>query len=176
MSTVMEQARSALGEVVTFYRAHGCPCAYPRFAQLAGFNFRDHGVGPVGSHLQQLLIGMTCYADDAFYRAAKVNEGPQQMHRCAVCGTQVLVIDEEFSINMRFDRLEFSGAIRAAQRGLPAEKIPVPEGGGFFGFDAADIARCREAMTIDGTFAEMTKYLTALDLRWPPRFPPAVKR
>ena len=173
MATILEQAHAALRDVVAFYQQHGCPCAYPRFVQLVSFDFRRYTTSPVGWHLQDILIGLVACGDAPYYPATGAWEGPTRAHTCPACGSRVVLCDEEFSINMRCSRLAFPAGARARLRGLPAEKLPVPEGGGFFGFKRDNIDACRAALTVPGTFEETAAYLKALDLTWPPRPAPA---
>lgn len=168
MSDLFKRAHAALSAAMAFYKAHGCPCAYPRFWQIVGFDFRPFGYTPASLHLQQMLIGIAAYGEGAAFKKTGSN-GPQDSFVCPTCQTKISVLDEEFSINMRFMRMDYEGDLKARRRGMQPGKIPAPDGGGIFGLGDGTIEKIRAALIVDGTFEQLTAYLTAADLTWPPK-------
>jgi hypothetical protein len=161
---MFEQCTAMLDRVFSAYRQAGCPCAFPRFVQVTGFDFRAFGEGPVGCHVTELAIARALAAGGVFHaqhEGDRVENGTGvYRYRCGVCGTVVERMDDEFSINMRLSRLTFV-EMRARPVGAPAApRVPMPRG--FFGFDAADIDRCASGFTVEGTFEDLERYLTAL--------------
>jgi hypothetical protein len=168
MSEIFDQARAALKAAVDFYKSHGCPCAYPRFWQIVAFDFRPYGYTPVSMHLQQMLIGISAYGEGAVYKKVGSN-GPQDNFVCPVCKTKISVVEEEFSISMRFMTMGYSDKLLARTRGAKPGKIPAPNGGGLFGLGEGSMEKIRRELIVDGTFEQLTAYLTAMDLTWPPK-------
>jgi hypothetical protein len=162
MSNMFEQCQQAFHRVFEAYAQTGCPCAYPRYRQLASFDFHAFGTGPVGCHLTEQAIG-SAIAKGGMYESYpsidRLSPLPSAYgYRCRVCGTIITYFDEEYSINMRFGRLDY-GEVKAAEIGLPpADKIPMPRG--FFGFNNEDIERCVAGFTTPGAFADLERYLT----------------
>ncbi len=151
MPDMMDQCRQLFDRVFAVYRFAGCPCAFPRFRQLVAFNFRNFARAPVGCHLTETAIALAC-SPTSFY-----TRGGRDLC-CRVCAGEILYHDEEFSIAMRFARLEFS-TIKATQVGASAaEKVPMPRG--FFGFREPDIAACARGFTREAPFRDLERYLT----------------
>lgn len=150
---MFEQCREVFDRVFALYARAGCPCAFPRYRQLVEFDFRKYAAGPVGCHLAEMAIGMAMREGGVYRRKG---EGL----RCAVCRTVITYIDEEFSINMRFGRLEY-GKVNARTLGAAAQpRAPMPKG--FFGFQNDDIEKCAKGFMVEGTFQELERYLIAL--------------
>lgn len=148
-----EQCAGGLREVLGFYRAQGCcPCAFPRFVQLVGFDFRTFGTGPVGCHAAEMGIGM-CTGGGGFFHAH------EQVHVCSVCGSEATVKWEQFNINLDVTTMTWNKLCAVPRGAAPEKRIPMPSG--FFGFQQKDIARCAAEFATEGSFAQMVSYLTA---------------
>jgi hypothetical protein len=156
---IAKQSAKALAQVIAYYKKTACPCAFPRFAQLTGFDFRHYGTGPVGCHLTDMLISLAVTTDDATFKPAGEWMGNERRFVCAVCGTEGTLYSEQYNINLTVMSFTLEN-IKAKRLGAPAEdRIPIPNG--FYGFQPADIANCRPFFK-DSSVQEMTDYLMAL--------------
>ena len=75
MPTMPEQCTAALRSVLAFYQQHGCPCAFPRFAQLTQFKFQDYATGPVGCHATEIAIHLVTDAKTGPYQFNRTEKG-----------------------------------------------------------------------------------------------------
>jgi hypothetical protein len=160
MATVFEQCVAALQDVLAFYRGQGaCPCAFPRYRQLASYHFRPYTNTPVGCHVSQLAIGQLVREGGPFTKVS--DNGPATTYACAVCGSTGETLWEQFSINMDLTTFAWT-EVKAAPRGAePLAKVPIPQG--FFGLGGnATIRQVAAAFSTDASFEEMGAYLKEL--------------
>jgi len=153
MNDIAEQSAKALAGVLAFYKSKGCPCAFPRFFQLACFDFRHFGTGPVGCHLTDIMIDLAVTGPTATY---KLLPGDEEKYRCAVCGTEGTIHSEQFNIHMWITVFKAEPS-RARQLGHAADaRLPIP--GGLYGFKQEDMDRTSTYFG-SGTVQEMVDYL-----------------
>jgi hypothetical protein len=164
VAKMFDQCREMFERVLAVYRKAGCACGFPRFAQIVGFDFRDYGAGPVGCHLTETGIALVMAETGTMRQLRGEGRSAAQANvyrfQCRMCGTEAEYIDDEFSVNMRAARLKY-GAVKAKRLGAAAlARAPMPKG--FFGFRAEDIEKCARGFMVEGTFADLERYLTEL--------------
>jgi hypothetical protein len=160
MPTIFEQCVASLQDVLAFYRSQGaCPCAFPRYRQLASYHFRPYTNTPVGCHVSQLAIGQLVRDGGPFQKTA--DHGPMRVYTCGDCGSSAQTLWEEFSISMDLTTMEWT-ELKTPQRGAdPLAKIPIPRG--FYGLGgAATIQQVADAFSTEATLEEMRTYLKDL--------------
>jgi hypothetical protein len=159
MPDIAKESAEALVGVMEFYKKMACPCAFPRFGQLAGFDFHRYGTGPVGCHLTDILIELGVAGANAFYKPVKDWAGNNRLYTCSVCGSEISLYSEQFNIHLTVMNFTVEH-VKAKIVGAQAEdRIPIPNG--FYGFGPEDIAKCGSFFK-EATVDEMADYLKAL--------------
>jgi hypothetical protein len=162
VSSIYRECADALQQVAAVYRgAHSCPCAYPRFRQLAEFDFRRYGTTPVGCHVTDLAIGLLLgvKGGDGFMKNESASGGWPMHYRCRVCGSEGEMSGEQYNIHMEVTWFRWRTLPERQMGAAPEERIPMPRG--FYGLGTPGMNACADAFSREADFEAMTSYLTA---------------
>ena len=144
MSTTPEpKASPTLGDVLPSLLRHGCPCRFPRFVYLVGFNFQDYNAGPVCCQATEELVYGSYHGSSAFLdqRSEWLDaDSTQRDYQCKVCGAGWEMVFTDYSINLDRSYLKLKSRV-LADIGADAV-LPFPVSGGISGFSQEDIDTC----------------------------------
>ncbi|MFN8303684.1 MAG: hypothetical protein U0U46_14430 [Saprospiraceae bacterium] len=117
-----DQLKEALQKVIDGFLAEACPCAFPRFRQIAGIDCTDTG-DSYCCHDTELLIYMVKPLFDV-EPLGPAGEAANEKWVCKTCGSTYHWGWSDFSIHVNRQTLKISD-LRAVQIGKEALK-PVP--------------------------------------------------
>jgi hypothetical protein len=145
--------------IIDFYLEHGCPCRFPRFRSVVGFNFEDHGIAPHALHETQTLIAICTRHEKGMY-TQEGNPEEEIRYTCSVCGAAILEEYDEYSISMWRSFLR----IETVQHDLgPAPLKPEPLYWGPYGIDTDQhVDVINNLFTQTENFEDYISYMTEL--------------
>jgi len=129
--------------------SHGCPCRFPRFVFLVGFNFQDYKVNPVACVDTEELVVASYHGQHAFLRREsqrQVQDSTHTCYVCEVCGALWEGVFTDYSISMFRSYLRLESSVLAPLG--PAPTFPFPVSKGFRAFNKADYEVCAKQFYI----------------------------
>lgn len=138
---VLETLRVAAHELITFYLSVSCPCAFPRFRFLIGFDGNEYTKSLLHTFETNVCTDASLKYDPAFLIK---DEKDHAMFSCRICGTRYEYIYEQYGIAFELARL-VPKDIKASQQGADVE-FPFPL---FASFYVADGARSEDDVQKD---------------------------
>ena len=140
----------------------GCPCRYPRFVRLVGFNFQDYNVGPVLCGDTEELVSASIQGPSAFLDLQSeehVQDSTHRKYRCSRCGASWLYVFTDYSISLSRVYLQLLISSADNMGAEPQEPIPISTGlGGFKKVDLESFGKHFKKMDV----SECINYLTAV--------------
>jgi len=149
-----------LSSLLPVLSTKGCPCRFPRFVFLVGFDFQQYKVGPVACGDTQILVGESCRGPHAFLveKSEKQFQGSTYVqYSCKKCSASWEGVFTQYNINMWCSYLHLLSAPPPALG--PAPAFPLPISTGLRGFDRKDIETCARNFRI-APVNECIEYLT----------------
>ena len=138
-------ATPTLRDVLPALLHAGCPCRFPRYVYLVGFNFQTYHTGPVCCRDTEELVHGSYYGTTGFLDQRSERVIADSRHRdyqCKVCGAAWEAVFTDYSIHMYRSYLRLCSRVLAD---IGADVVlPFPVCGGFFGFSQHDIETCSQ--------------------------------
>ena len=140
--------------------ARGCPCRFPRFVFLVGFNFQDYKVGPVACADTEELVTASFHGPNAFLRQEsqrQVLDSTHTLYKCKTCDASWEGVFTDYSIHMFRSYLRLKSPISQSLGAAPSFPFPISKG--FRGFSEADCETCARQFYI-APVNQCIEYLT----------------
>lgn len=150
---------NGVSSVIPVLRELACPCRFPRFVHLVGFNFQDFGTGPVASLDSEELV-LACYHGPAAFLQQKserqIQDSTCRSYTCGTCFAEWDATFTDYSISF------YRSYLRLCRKTYPdvgaAVQPPLPFVSGFRYFKEADVKQCA-ALYKQVTLAEFIRYV-----------------
>lgn len=163
-----KELHETLKRVLNEILKHSCPCRYPRFRFLVGFNHEHYNAGPVFCADTNYLVSIARHIEGDYLRlTSRITEniigdyGADFIYTCQKCGTVYKNICRQYNINFEFEYLTIMESHYLPDVGA-AVSFPVPLLQGLFGFKDENILKCSKEFTlgnVDDIFSYYTKTL-----------------
>ena len=142
----LEVLRTTSNDLITFYLHISCPCAFPRFRFLVGFEGSQYTNSLLHTFESNVLVSAALDYDPAFLIKEETNE---TLFSCRICKTQYTYMYDQYSINFDLTRLVLKES-KALQKGAAVE-FPFPL---FAGLYITDGSRNEDDMQKDWKMLE----------------------
>jgi hypothetical protein len=132
-------------DVIPHFLAVGCPCRFPRYVYLVGFNFEDYKSGPVCFQATQGLVESSAIISHSAFLNPSSDwrsdcESQCRDYRCRICSAEWELVTTDYSIDMYRSYLRLRSQTGSD---LGAEVVlPFPLCGKIFAFKHNDIDKC----------------------------------